>query len=103
MDYSIPRARLRLIAKLVIGALIWAILGCQGAPQPKGQLPLPTGYGPEAVWHHQVMTGGASVFWACLDGDKLYYINSYAWRANTDVWPGGSLSVVGGGCRRDPM
>jgi hypothetical protein len=100
----VPRVRLdisRLVAKLIIGALIWAILGCQGAPQPQGQLALPSGNGPEHAWNLQPMSGGAAVFWACIKGDRLYYVNGYAWRGRDDVWPGGSLAVVAGGCRRE--
>lgn len=53
----------------------------------------------EGIWFQTVMTGGPSLYWTCVNGDRVYALQPLASRATNGLWPGASIAVVGGGCR----
>lgn len=52
-----------------------------------------------AVWHEQVMTGGPMIYWACLNGDRVYAFQEKADRGRVGLWPGARIAVAAGMCR----
>jgi hypothetical protein len=53
----------------------------------------------DCVWVQMVMTGGPSLYWTCVNGDRIYALQPLASRASNGLWPGASITVVGGRCR----
>lgn len=78
--------------------LLLCLTRCSPAPQPQGQLPIPSGRGPEQHWTFVPMTGGPNMWTSCVKGDRLYLISNQAWRSS-DMPASGTVSVSAGGCK----
>lgn len=90
---------LTVLSLLLVGLTVGPWIGrALQSPQAQAQTPLPTGWGPSATWTQQPMTGGPSLYWACVNGDLIYAIQARAWRGTDGLWPDASLAVAPGKC-----
>jgi hypothetical protein len=54
----------------------------------------------EGAWTLKAMESGPSLYWTCLNGDRIYALSHLHSRGKAGLWPGASIAAVKGGCNR---